>query len=138
MSQQSWLIDKSALVWLHRSPDRHEWLERTQRGLVHITTMTLLELGYSARSQQEHREAVGGDLIRSMPISNLTPTIEQRAVEIQAMLASRGMHRAPSVPDVLVAATADIAQLTVLHVDKNFDLIAGLTGQPTERLAVPS
>jgi len=80
---------------------------------------------------------VGGDLIRSMPISNLTPAIEQRAVEIQAMLVSRGMHRAPSVPDVLVAATADIAQLTVLHVDKDFDLIAGLTGQPTERLVVP-
>jgi len=34
----------------------------------------------------------------------------------------------------LIAATAELAELTVLHVDKDFDLIATFTGQPHERL----
>jgi hypothetical protein len=38
------------------------------------------------------------------------------------------------VPDLLIAAIAEHAGLTVLHHDKDFDLIAGVTGQPTERL----
>jgi len=35
-----------------------------------------------------------------------------------------------------VAAAAEMAHLTVLHVDKDFDLIADVTGQPVERLVV--
>ncbi|MCS5719490.1 hypothetical protein N1027_15235 [Herbiconiux sp. CPCC 205763] len=65
-----------------------------------------------------------------------TPAIEVRAVEIQRLLAERGHHRAASVVDVLTAATAEICRLTVLHVDKDFELIADVTGQPVERLAV--
>ncbi len=51
------------------------------------------------------------------------------------MLADHGRHPAPSVPDLIIAATAEIAGLTVLHIDKDFDLIAEVTGQATERLA---
>jgi len=40
----------------------------------------------------------------------------------------------PSVPDVLIAATAELAGLTVLHLDRDFDLIVTVTGQVTERL----
>ena len=43
--------------------------------------------------------------------------------------------RAPSIPDLLVSAAAELGGLTVLHVDKDFDLIAEVTGQPMERLA---
>jgi predicted nucleic acid-binding protein len=70
-----------------------------------------------------------------MPVEYLTPTIEQHAEAVQLLLAERGQHRAPSVPDLLIAATAELAGLTVLHVDKDFELIADITGQPVERLA---
>jgi hypothetical protein len=53
---------------------------------------------------------------------------------VQSWLAQRGLHRAPSVPDLLVAATAELAGLTVLHQDKDFSLIAEFTGQPDEWL----
>ena len=53
---------------------------------------------------------------------------------VQLALADRGQHRAPSIPDLMIAATAEVARLTVLHADKDFDLIAEVTGQPTERL----
>ena len=71
-----------------------------------------------------------------MPVEYLTPRIEDRAIELQAVLAARGQHRGPSVPDLLIAATAELAELTVLHIDKDFDLIADITGQPIERLEV--
>jgi predicted nucleic acid-binding protein len=71
-----------------------------------------------------------------MPVEYLTPAIENRAVEVQVLLADLGKHRAPAVPDLLVAAAAERAGLTVLHVDKDFELIAEVTGQPLERLRV--
>jgi predicted nucleic acid-binding protein len=69
-----------------------------------------------------------------MPVENATPAIEARAVEVQGALARRGRHRASSVPDLLVAATAELAGLVVLHCDKDFPLIAEITGQPIEEL----
>jgi predicted nucleic acid-binding protein len=47
---------------------------------------------------------------------------------------SGGKHRAPSIPDLIVAAAGELAGLCVLHLDKDFDLIADVTGQPVERL----
>ena len=73
-----------------------------------------------------------------MPVEYLTPAIEDRAVEVLALLADRGQHRAPSLLDLIVAATAELAGLTVLHLDKDFDLIAEITGQPMERVNVDS
>jgi predicted nucleic acid-binding protein len=57
-----------------------------------------------------------------MPVEYLTPAIEDRAVEVLTFLADRGQHRAPSVPDLIIAATAELTGLTVLHCDKDFDL----------------
>jgi predicted nucleic acid-binding protein len=129
-----WLIDKSALVRLGNSPDAAEWASRIERGLVRITTMTRLEVGYSARTASEARSVFGTPPISMMPVEYLTPAIEDRALEVQLLLANRGNHRAPSIPDLLIAATAELAGLTVLHLDKDFELIAELTGQASERL----
>lgn len=72
-----------------------------------------------------------------MPVEYLTPAIEDRAVAVQALLADRGQHRAASIPDLLIGATAELAGLTVLHFDKDFELIAEVTSQDVERLSVP-
>ena len=130
----TWLIDKSALVRLASSADAAEWAARIERGLVRISTVTRLEVGYSARSGADLRAGLQRPPLSSMPVEYLTPAIEDRAVEIQTLLADRGQHRAPSVPDLIIAATAELAGLTVLHLDKDFEVIADLTGQPLERL----
>ena len=131
-----WLIDKSAITRLHLAATPSDWANRIERGLVRISTVTRLEIGYSARSAVDHRSLVSEPPIASMPIEYLTPRIEDRALQLQAALAERGQHRAPSVPDLIIAATAELAELTVLHVDKDFDLIAAVTGQPVERLEI--
>ena len=129
-----WLIDKSALVRLADSPDADEWAGRIARGLVRLATVTRLEIGYSARTAAQARTAWRSAPLAAMPIEYLTPAIEDRAVEVQLLLADQGKHRAPSIPDLIIAAAAELAGLTVLHLDKDFELIADITGQPTERL----
>lgn len=130
----TWLIDKSAIGRLHLSDEAPEWADRIQRGLIRICTVTRLEVGFSARSVMDHRALLGKPPIASMPVEYLTPRIEDRAVEVQSALAELGQHRAPSIPDFVIAATAELAELTVLHLDKDFELIAEVTGQPVERL----
>lgn len=130
-----WLIDKSALVRLGDSPDAAEWAARIERGLVRVSTVTRLEIGFSARNAGDLRAGHKRAPLAHMPVEYLTPAIEDRAVDVQLALAERGHHRAASIPDLLIAATAERAQLTVLHLDKDFELIADLTGQPVERLA---
>ena len=132
----TWLIEKSALVRLARSPDAADWADRIERGLVRISTLTLLEIGSSARTEADLRTGLERPPLARMPVEYLTPHIEDRAVEVQIELSRRGLHRAASIPDLLIAATAELAQLTVLHVDKDFELIAEITRQPLERVAI--
>ncbi len=128
------LIDKSALVRLGSSPEAEHWADRIERGLVTITTVTLLEAGFSARSAVELARALASPPMASKPVEYLTPAVEDRARQVQRLLAERGQRRAPSIPDLLVAAAAELNHRTVLHLDKNFDLIGELTGQHMERL----
>lgn len=132
MALNGWLIDKSAFARLGQSPDLELWTNRIERGLVHVTTLTRLEIGYSARNGDELRAE--SETLASMPIVYLTPRIEDRAVDIQAILADRGQHRGPAIPDLLIAAAGELTELAVLHVDKDFNTIAKTTGQAVEQL----
>ena len=134
MAVTTWLIDRSALVRLAASPDAAEWAERIGRGLVRIATVTLLEVGFSARSGGDLRESGRRPPLSLMPVEFLTPAMEQRAIEVQLLLADEGRHRAPSIPDLLIAAIAERAGLTVLHFDKDYDLVAEITRQSVESL----
>lgn len=109
MAVTSWLLDKSAYVRLQlaQAADLTSWNERIQRGLVRLPTVTRLELGFSARSGDAARAAFGLPPLSLMPIEYLTPAMEDRAFEVQMLLADRGQHRAPSIPDLLIAATAE-------------------------------
>ena len=82
-----WLVDKSALVRLAASADVEEWSNRIGRGLVRVSTVTRLEVGFSARSGADLRHAASRPPYTSMPVEYLTPVIEDRAVEVQMLLA---------------------------------------------------
>ena len=102
--------------------------------MVRISTVTRLEVGYSFRTAMEANTESVSPPLALMPVKYLTPAVEDRAVEVQLLLADRGQHRGPSIPDLLVAALAEISGLTVLALDKDFEVIAQITGQPVERL----
>ena len=134
MAVTVWLIDKAAYTRLPAALDAETWVDRIERGLVRISTVTRLEIGYSFRTGEQARIESAAPPLTMMPVEYLTPAVEDRAVEVQMLLADRGQHRGPAIPYLLVAATAEIANLTVLALDKDFDLIASITGQPIERL----
>ncbi|GFZ91093.1 PIN domain-containing protein [Nesterenkonia alkaliphila] len=119
---------------LGQSSDAQVWVDRIDRGLVWIATDSLLELGYSARSKSDWDSELEAPPLKNMPVELISPRAERRAVEVQGELMVRSHHRAVKVPDLLVAATAETAGMIVLHVDKDFDLIADVTGQAVERL----
>ena len=136
MAVTEWLIDTSALVRLDEARDKQEWAVRNERGLLRISTVTRLELGYTARSEEDYRRRFAEPPLNDMPVEHLSLRAEIRAVEVQRALVRMGHHRGPSVADLLLAASAEVAGLTVLHVDKDFEIIAEITGQPVERLAL--
>lgn len=136
MAVTTWLIDKSAYTRLADSIEAEVWIDRIRRGLVRISTVTRLEIGYSFRTAKQARSESASPPLALMPVEYLTPAAEDRAVEVQLALAVRGQHRAPSIPDVLVAAVAETSGLTVLALDKDFELIAQITGQPIEQLQI--
>ncbi len=59
MAVTNWLIDKSAYTRLSDVPDAQLWVERIQRGLVRMSTVTRLEIGYSFRTGEQARNEAG-------------------------------------------------------------------------------
>jgi predicted nucleic acid-binding protein len=131
VSPATWLIDKSVLVRLSKPEVRAVMLPRLQAGRVAITVATELEVGFSARSVKDY-ETMRRTMLDHLIDVFMTPQSERRARQVQLELLRRGQHRAVSIPDLLVAAVAEIERLTVLHYDADFDLVASITGQPTE------
>ncbi len=131
MTPARWLLDNSALSRLDRAEVAGILTPRMDSGLVAVSIVTELEVGYSARSTADYRDTRRSILDRLLPI-NIPSRAESRAREVQAALVERGRHRAVGIPDLLIAATAEIEGLMVLHYDADFDLIAEVTGQPSE------
>jgi predicted nucleic acid-binding protein len=52
-----------------------------------------------------------------------------RARQVQEALTKCGQHRGAGPVDLLVAATAELQGLTLLHRDRDFECIAAVTGQ---------
>jgi predicted nucleic acid-binding protein len=86
----NWLIDKSAYTRLVASPDAQAWVERIERGLVRMSTVTRLQIGYSFRNGPQARSESGAPPLALMPLEYLTPAAEDRAVGVQLQLAAVG------------------------------------------------
>jgi len=54
----------------------------------------------------------------------------RRARQVQDELAAAAQHQGPGAIDLLVAATAELSGLTLLHYDRDFQTIARITRQP--------
>jgi predicted nucleic acid-binding protein len=86
-----------------------------------------LEVGYSARNVREW-DRLASALAQLTPVETTAEHV-RRAMQVQRLLAKRS-QRGRKIPDLLVAAAAEQANVAVLHYDADFDLIAAVTGQP--------
>ena len=135
MTPVRYLLDTSALVRLLRDPTvRARWEQQITAGLVAVCPIVEIELQYTARSAADRDELIA--LIAAafawvpMPEQDFT-----HADEVQSAHTLRGQHRSAGAVDLLVAATAERHELTLVHYDGDFDQIAAVTGQPTVWLA---
>ncbi len=130
-SPATWLIDTSALARLS-VPEVGEVLRPLiDAGRVAVTAVTLLEVGYTARSMADHERSQRSVLQRLQFVYG-SPRSERRALEVQQLLMERGHHRSVKLPDLLVGAVAEIEGFTVTHYDADFDRISEVTGQPSQ------
>jgi predicted nucleic acid-binding protein len=60
-----------------------------------------------------------------------------RAMDVLQALGRRGPlhHRQVKIPDLVIAAAAERAGIPVVHYDRDFDVIAEVTGQPMRAIA---
>jgi hypothetical protein len=132
VANATYLVDNSALARARTKPPVLARLEPLiLQGLAATCSITDLERLYSARSGAEHREWRDEATLR-FARAEIDERVFARAIDVQGLLAERGQHRGANVADLVVAAAAEQAGLTVLHYDADFELIATVTGQPTE------
>ncbi len=73
--------------------------------------------------------------LRAQRWLDVTSEAMGRALDVHHSLASTSQHRHFRLPDLIIAATAEVHGVTVLHYDADYDRIAAVTGQPTEWVA---
>jgi predicted nucleic acid-binding protein len=123
------LLDTSVLTRL-REPTVREAIEsRMQLGQVARAGISDLEIGFSARNAAEWDRLA--DAVEAFAPLDTTVEHVRRAKQVQRLLAARH-QRGRKLPDLLVAAAAEVSGLTVLHYDNDFELIAAATGQACE------
>ncbi|MFR9750722.1 PIN domain nuclease [Nocardia sp. 004] len=130
MSTPVYLADKSAHAQRYISEDAARRLDsEIAAGRLAVCEMVALELLYSARNSSDYLRL--NTALQALSWAATDGAAMKRALDVQRRLAQRGQHRRP-LPDLIIAATAELAELTVLHYDHDFDLIGDLTGQPME------
>jgi predicted nucleic acid-binding protein len=129
------LADTSAILRLRHPLVADRLGPLIARGLVATCSMVDLELLFSARNAGEHAG------IRARRTGYERLDTEQadwdRAIDVQAALARSGQLRAVGIPALLLAAVAERHRVTLLHYDRDFDLIAATTGQPAAWVCPP-
>lgn len=126
-----YLADKSALTRSDTRPEVREVIEPLLlAGRIATCGIVDLELLYSARSSATYQELA--EALRAMPRAPVTDSAVDRALEVQSLLADKARHRSVPLPDLLIAACAEVAGLTVLHYDADFERISELTGQAVQ------
>ena len=130
MAVARYLADKSVWARLSQPAVRAMIAQNVDRGLIGTCPIIDLEILYSARNGPEHEHfRAQREAFEYFP---MTDEIARRAIDVQGLLAQRSQHRSVSIPDLIVAATAERYSLTVLHYDGDYDRVAAVTGQPTE------
>ncbi|MFC0100967.1 PIN domain nuclease [Micromonospora marina] len=129
MTRERYLLDKSALARWPKPAVAPVLDELSDRGLLAVCGAIEIEVVHSARSAEDAKRARW--LLRGFDWLAMPDDVWDRAIDVQVQALHKGNHRALSMADLLIAATAERHGVTVLHYDGDFDLITAITGQPT-------
>ncbi len=111
------------------------WRRELDKNRIATTGPVRLEVLYSTQTAHDYDVTVWQlDALRQLPCGD---DAWARALDVQRRLAHKRAlhHRSVKMPDLLVAAVAELEGAVVWHYDEDFDRIAAVTGQSTEWLA---
>jgi predicted nucleic acid-binding protein len=129
VSTAQFLIDTSALVrFMHADAEQFGWDQAASAGLIATCPITELEFFYSARSAADRAQGIE-DMRLLFGWVSVDDRAYDRAWQVQGVLTRRGQHRSAGAVDLVVAATAELQGLTLLHRDRDFGCVAAVTGQ---------
>lgn len=132
MALTGYLVDTSALARARQDPQVQTRIEQlaTQRLLYRcgIVDLEMLRSAVSPADYEQRRT----DLASSFTDLPITPRVIGRSLEVQRALAAKSQHRGVSLPDLIIAACAELHEAAVVHHDADYDRIAEVTGQPVE------
>lgn len=133
----TYLADTSMIVRLRRNHDLDpRWLDAVRAGLVGVCPAVEAELTRAVASKGDRDQL--RQQLRALFTWHPMPDSAWAFLErVQDQLVDAGQPRGPSVVDLLVAATAEAWDLTVLHVDADFETIARVAPIRTQRADAP-
>ena len=132
MAEPHYLVDTSVLGRAHQDEVGSRLEELARGGRMWTCRLIDLEVAYGSRARDvpdviEERAA--------LPLAPIDAPVMDRAVQVAGRLARAGRHRGAKPVDLVIAAAAEAAGLSVLHYDADYDRIAAVTNQPTEWIA---
>ncbi|HVA25346.1 MAG TPA: PIN domain-containing protein [Chloroflexota bacterium] len=128
------LVETSVLTRWSRPPVAEALRPFWDAESIARCTISDLEVGFSA-SNAHQWDQLQSTLVLLEPIE-VTLGVVSRAKMVQRLLAERGL-KGGKVPDLIIASAAELAGLTLLHYDRDFELIASVTGQPHAWIVPP-
>jgi predicted nucleic acid-binding protein len=132
MADTRYLVDTSALGRAHQDTVGTRLEELARNGQMWTCRLIDLEVVYGSRAR-DVADVVEERL--ALPLAPIDSSVLDRAVQVAAGLARTGQHRGAKPVDLVIAAAAEAAGLSVLHYDNDYDRIAAVTNQPTEWIA---
>jgi predicted nucleic acid-binding protein len=132
MADTHYLVDTSVLGRAHQDKVGTRLEELARSGQMWTCRLIDLEVVYGSRARDV------SDIIeerRALPSAPIDGAVMDRAVQIAGGLARTGQHRGAKPVDLVIAAVAEAAGLSVLHYDDDYDRITAVTNQPTEWIA---
>lgn len=130
-----YLIDRSALARWTKPTVKDVLKPLHERYLLAVCRPTEYEMIHSARDAAEATRI--STWLHAFDYLRADDDVFVRALDVQRHALRAGFHRALSLPDLLIAATAELNRRTILHYDGDFDMIASLTGQPAQWVVPP-
>ncbi|MEU8247068.1 PIN domain nuclease [Nonomuraea sp. NPDC048916] len=123
-----YLIDKSALARMPNPVVGRALEPLLLDKMLAICTVTRLEVLFSARDPAGY-ECDARHLREDFRHLAIDDEVQARSLDVQALLARKSQHRGVGPTDLLIAACAEVHGATILHYDRDFDIISEVTGQ---------
>jgi predicted nucleic acid-binding protein len=134
MAATVYLADTSVYVLQSRHPQvRRRFETLLAQGRLAACQTTALEYLNNAPDPRAYEVLWGA--LHGHRWMDVTADAMTRALDVHRALAANGQHRHFRLPDLVIAATAEVHGAAVLHYDTDYDRIAAVTGQATEWVA---